>query len=95
MLKRNQSVVQLENAINDALHRLENLQVESEEYAQALAHIERLQTIRDQFRKSRVSPDTWLVVGANLLGILLVVKYEHENVITTRAMSMMNMVKKP
>jgi len=47
-----------------------------------------LEKLLDENQKDfRVSPDTILIVAGNLLGILLILKYEELNIITTKAMS--------
>ncbi len=38
-------------------------------------------------RDWKISPDTMLVVGGNLLGILLILGYEKADIITSKAMS--------
>jgi hypothetical protein len=35
----------------------------------------------------KVSPDTLVIVGANLLGIILILKFEQLDIITTKALS--------
>jgi hypothetical protein len=42
-----------------------------------------------QNKKTSVSKDTLATVGANLIGILMVIKHEHVNVITSRAMNLL------
>lgn len=65
---------------------LEN-DVDSEEYKQAFDYLNKLAVIEAANARSRVSPDTMAVVAANLLGILIIVGYEHGHVIGTRALS--------
>jgi hypothetical protein len=36
--------------------------------------------------KTRVSPDTLLIVGGNLIGIVLILGYEHLHVVTSKAL---------
>lgn len=60
--------------------------VNSEEYDQLMNHFERLVRLRKEDRSNRVSPDTWAIVGANLLGILIIVGYERGHVIASRGM---------
>lgn len=58
---------------------------DSEEYPKLLASLERLKKIKAEERKDRISRDTLAIVIGNLLGILLIVAYEHSHVITSRA----------
>jgi hypothetical protein len=36
--------------------------------------------------KPRIKPDTWLIVAGNLAGIVLILKHEQLNVISTKAL---------
>jgi hypothetical protein len=60
-----------------------------EEYDQLLAVFERLVRLRKEERSSRISPDTLAIVGANLLGILIIVGYEQGHVIASRGMNLL------
>ena len=42
----------------------------------------------DKEKPSSVSKDAMLTVGANLLGIVLIIKHEHVNVITSKALGL-------
>ena len=83
---------QLDIALNSAYAALNNLQETDEKYAQILDQIVKLHKMKNDERTSQVSPDTWATIGANLVGILLIIRHEHVNVITSRAM---NLVMKP
>lgn len=79
----------LEEELERAIACLKTALTDSEEYVKMLATVERLHTMLDQENRSNpVSKDTLAVVGANLLGILMIIKHEHINVITSRAMNM-------
>lgn len=58
----------------------------SDEFVRTLTYVERLHQLMDK-KPSSVSNDTWATIGANLLGIVLIIKHEHVNVITSKAMS--------
>lgn len=74
----------LEQEIAVVHDQLTLLDVGSEEYSLALEQLGCLYEIRDN-SKRRVSPDTLAMVGCNLLGIMLVMKQEEFNVITSKA----------
>jgi hypothetical protein len=68
--------------------------VVSQEYAKALTVAERLLgMMEDEKKPSSVSKDALLNVGANLLGILMIIKHENVNVITSKALSFVTRVK--
>lgn len=75
----------IEDEIEALLRRLKTNH-ESEEYVKTLSHVERLHDMLDK-KSTVVSKDTWVSVGANLLGILMIIKHEHVNVISSKAMS--------
>lgn len=77
----------LESELESAVLRLKANLLGSDEYAKELAHVERLYEMMDNKSTSRISPDTRATVAANLLGILLILKHEHVNVITSKALS--------
>lgn len=59
----------------------------SDEYTTLSAQLEQLMKIKTQERGNRISPDTWAIIGANLLGILVIVSYEHTHALTSKAMN--------
>lgn len=66
-----------------------DLDKEAGEPVVAFDRITRLYELREKMkRENSISKDTLLIVAANLLGIILVIRHEHVNVITSRAMQM-------
>lgn len=88
MFTRAKDKTRLEHAIDFATIELERYAVDSEEYATILERVTRLHKLKQEETASGVSKDTLVIVGANLLGILLIIRHEHVNVITSRAMGM-------
>lgn len=60
---------------------------DSEEYKNLFSHLEKLAVIEAAEGRNHVSPDTMAIVGANILGILIIVGYEQAHVATSRALS--------
>lgn len=75
--------VELDRAIID----LKTEQIDSEGYKKTLGYVERLHGLMDKEKPSGVSKDTALNVIANLVGILLIIKHENVNVITSKALN--------
>ncbi len=73
--------------IDRALAELSKLPIESEEYAKAIKNIEVLSTARAHKANDSISTDTLLIVGANILGILMVLNYEQAHIVTSKAVS--------
>lgn len=92
MFTRAKSPTLLETQIDKALQELDNHEVVSEEYAVVLERVSKLHKMKED-ETSRVSKDTILVTTANLLGIMMIIRHEHVNVITSRAMSLVQKLK--
>jgi preprotein translocase subunit Sec61beta len=86
MFTRAKQPTLVESAMERAFEKLGEQSVDSEQYAKTLDGIVKLHKMREEEKSPQVSPDTVLLVGANLLGILLIIRHEHVNVITSRAM---------
>lgn len=78
----------LENAIEKAIRELGNHPIGSEDYVRTLDQVVKLHKMREEEKSSSVSKDTLVVAGTNLLGIILIIKHEFVNVITSRALSL-------
>ena len=76
----------LESELDRVLIRLKTEMPDSEDYIKTLSLVERLNEMLDKETPDVVSKNTLLVVGGNLLGILLILKHEHLNVITSKAL---------
>lgn len=76
----------LDRRIDQALLTLSDHPVGSEEYVKTLEMIERLHKLKELNAPKPVSRDTIVTVGANLLGILMIIMYESENVIRSKAL---------
>jgi hypothetical protein len=79
----------LEKEIDIALVALSDHKPSSEEYAKIVDQIAKLHEMKEIEKPSRVSYDTWALIGANLAGILLIIRHENTNVITSKAMSLL------
>lgn len=88
MFPRAKAQTRLDAAIDKALIELESKDVVSTEYATILERVETLYAIRKTDKSDRVSADNLATISANLVGIILVIRHEHVNVITSRAMGL-------
>ncbi len=60
---------------------------EEQQYKLMIKHLEKLETLKAGTRREKIKPDTLLIVGGNLLGILIIVAYEHNHAVLTKALS--------
>jgi hypothetical protein len=79
----------LEIALNRAISSLSNHETGSKEYVDTLDAVAKLHKMRQEEKPSSISKDTLLIVTANLLGIILIIKHESVNVITSRAIGLL------
>lgn len=78
---------ELDEAIKRAMANLACVNLDSKEYTATLQHLERLYALKGN--RQRVSPDTVLLVAGNLLGILVIVSYEHGHVIASKGFNLL------
>lgn len=83
--KREQT--KLEKEIDSVLEALSVFDKSSDEYELLLDRLTSLYSIKEKDKKWNVSPDTMAVVAGNLIGIMLILKHEELNVITSKAMN--------
>jgi hypothetical protein len=93
MFSRTKEPSLLELEIDRAVRELVNHPIGSEEYNRTLDSIVKLHKMKEEEKPSEVSKDTLSVIGANLLGIFMIITYERAgNVISTFAR---NLILKP
>lgn len=78
----------LDFALKNAIEALPQHQITSAEYAKILNHVDKLHAMQVEETKWNVSPDTVAMIAANLLGILIIVSYEHSHALVTKAISL-------
>ena len=79
---------QLDLAIVDALNDLVTHAVTSDRYNASLDKVERLYKLKDSEtpRPEALSPNTMANIGANLLGIFMIIRHEQVNVVASKAL---------
>lgn len=90
MFKKQKEKTQLDRVIEREIGRLVE-PTTSQEFAKQLTVVEKLMKIRKdhQVEPDRISKETMALIGANLLGILLIIRHENVNVITSKALGML------
>ena len=88
MFSRTGESIQLERQIDRAIRELDNHPVGSQDYVRAVDVVVKLHRMKEEEKSSPVSKDTLAIIGANLLGIIMIIKHEHVNVITSRALNL-------
>lgn len=92
MFTKRESESKLDAEIDSLLAKLSE-STDTAEYDAILERITKLHKLKPEDRSKRVSPDTVLVVVANLIGIFWIARYEKENVVKSK--EAMKFVMKP
>lgn len=77
---------ELDMEIDEVMDTLRGLDVLDEDYDTVMDKLKDLYELKNKNDKFNISPDTMVVVAGNLLGILLILKHEEINVVTSKAM---------
>ena len=86
---RTREPTSLERALERAVRELNNHPIGSEDYVRTLDVVIKLYGLKDKEKPSPVSRDTLVVVGANLLGIVMIINHEYAHPIMSRAMNVL------
>lgn len=76
----------LEDEYVRILAMLPVVQADTTEYAKLMTSAERVHALMAVRKTPSVSRETLVTVGANILGILMIIKHEDVNVITSKAL---------
>lgn len=79
----------LDEAIDLVLSEMAGYNAYDEDYAKMVDQLDKLYKIKLAFKEEpdRVSKDALLAVGANLIGIVLILGHEKAHVVTSKALS--------
>lgn len=78
----------VDDAIDQVLSEMAGYDADTEPYARLVDQLDKLYKIKSSEKdQDRVSKDTLVAVGANLLGIALILGYERAHVVASKALS--------
>jgi hypothetical protein len=83
----------LDAAMRKCFEKMKNLEETSDEYMKVLNRLSELHKMKQAEKPDRVSKDTMVLAGTNLIGIFLVLNHEHLHPVTTRAMNLAQTVR--
>lgn len=97
MIEKFEEVTKLNESIDGALTVLQGLPETSDEYEKVVDQLAKLMKIKSQIvethlkvseneKPDRISKDTLAVIGANLVGIAMIIGYERANIIASKAL---------
>lgn len=87
MFTKYEPETKLSKALDKALSELEKYQSDSDEYATIMEQIVKLHKMKEDEKPSTVDPNTVALIVANLIGIVMILKHERADIITSKAMS--------
>lgn len=76
----------LDREIEGILQEMQKYDKTSKEYAALVSQLDRLEKMKAEKAKARIKPDTLATIGANLGGIVLILKHEQIAAITSKAL---------
>jgi predicted component of type VI protein secretion system len=85
--KPQHELLKLEDIIDNLIAEMAGHEANTKEYEACVKQLGALYRIRAENQPDRVSRDTIATVGANLLGIALILHYETVHVVTSKALS--------
>jgi hypothetical protein len=87
MFKKSKLEAQLDRGLEQAIDDLTMHDSTGDEYGKILDRVVTLQKVKESERKaSSVSPDTAVLALTNLIGIVMIIRHENLNVITSKAL---------
>jgi hypothetical protein len=78
----------IDRAVEKLLAHMDTLDPNSAEYLTAVTNLKTLYESRSYKSESSIGRETWLLVGANILGIVIVIAWEQTAIIAKNAFSM-------
>jgi hypothetical protein len=84
--KRSKADMLLEGEIESVLRHLSVSGVDSADYQKGLNHLTKLYELKGE-KPDRVKKDTMALIVGNLAGIVLILKHERMDIITSKALS--------
>jgi hypothetical protein len=85
MFRSPTKMTKLEVEIDKQLTKLKEA-TDPKEYDEILARIEKLHKMKE--KRNTVSADTWALIGANILGIVIIITHEYTHPVTTKALNL-------
>jgi hypothetical protein len=76
----------LEDEIERVIRSLPSNPIGSQDYVKTVDTLTKLYALRTDQKSSKLSKDTLATIGANLVGIFMILKHERFHPITSRAM---------
>lgn len=93
LFKKNAEKTQLDQTIEQLERELQMTVGDPKETAKMVKNLERLYDVKSKHAPKSWNRDTLLIVGGNLLGILIIVAYEHSHVITSKAVNQIGKIR--
>jgi hypothetical protein len=92
-LRRNTEPDALKVESDRVLRNMQDTVPWNEEYTTMVNHLSKLNEIKACQAKKTINPDTWAIIAANLLGIVLILHYERADIVTSKAIGFVSKLK--
>jgi hypothetical protein len=82
--KDSPETITLKEAIANLSSEMQGFEGHNDEYSKLVIQLEKLYKLLELSKNKTVSPDTLVIVAGNFIVALLVIGYEHGNVVTSK-----------
>ena len=87
---RGKKETQFDSEIERVLYELNGEKMGTDDYSKRLVYLERLAELRQKERPERISRDTYIVAGAGIIQVILIVFAEHNHVMVSKAFGLIH-----
>lgn len=87
MFTRSKPKSELQTEIDRLVLELKNHPTTSDQFGTIVERLSKLHKIQEDNNPESINPNTALTVAANIIGIAMILRHEHLNVVTSKALS--------
>lgn len=83
---RKKNAAEFDDAVGRVLIHLNEEEFDSDEYKRAMIYLDRLTDMQQKGKHKGISRDTWIVAGAGIVQVLLIVFAEQNHVLVSKGL---------
>lgn len=87
---KKKEAAELQLTISRLIEEMDTYGPNTPEYTEAFEHLEKIYALKTTSSPKQIDPNTMLLVGGNLMGILIIVIYESRGALVSKATSFIN-----
>lgn len=82
----------LEKTLEELFTQMALVETDSDEYAQMADQVAKLYKLKEVDSKEKLSPNTVALIAANIIGIAIIIAYEHYHPVVSKALGFVKKV---